>query len=125
MSLLKRGNAMGLTAGGVETISLDETRCAQCQTMTDSAKNPAMSGLLSKTSDDGRRHRARGTSVGMAIPWDAPGRIDLHEHVRQPRALEDLPTQRPIAFIVIAELRHENERRRAARAREHCGRTKD
>ena len=41
----------------------------------------------------------------MAIPRDAPGRIDLHQHILQPGCIEDAAAQRPIARIIVANLR--------------------
>jgi len=38
----------------------------------------------------------------MAIPRDAPRRIDLHEQVRQSASVEDPLAQSPIALVVLA-----------------------
>ena len=60
----------------------------------------------------------------MAIPRETPSGIDLDEHRRQSRSVEKSSSQHLIAFIGVAELRHDDERRRAMRGRKRRGRAK-
>src|SRR5262249_32820914 len=72
-----------------------------------------------------RRDRMCGRGVGMQIAAEPPPVLKFHEHVRQAFVIENPTPQRSLELVLAIELRHQNQRRRAACLRERDSRQKD
>src|SRR5262245_11354992 len=61
----------------------------------------------------------------MSIPRQTPRRIDVNERVRQRSVVEDSASQGPFNWLLGTKLRHDDQRRGPAGARQRDDRTKD